>query len=380
MNAFRRVLGGTSAVFATALATGFLLLGTTAARADPQHDRYQQHNLVSDGFVHADHLDPNLVNAWGIAFNPFGPAWIADNGTGVSTLYDGSGIAQPTPPLIVTIPPAAGADSANPTGIVFNGSPGFVVTKGGKSASAKFLFVTEDGVLAGWSPTVDATNAVLVKDNSPSGAVYKGLALSAGGSGALLYASDFHNGKIEVWDSNFASVALPAGAFADPAIPAGFGPFGIQAISGNVYVTYAKQDADRHDDVKGKGLGFVDVFDPNGNLIRRVVTRGRLNAPWGLALSPAGFGELGDSLLVGNFGDGHINAFDLATGEFVSEMKGTDGKPVVIDGLWGLAFGNGFANQPVNTLFFTAGPDGEAHGLYGRLDHLPRKGNGHGDD
>jgi len=384
MNASRKTRGRSLARLAMALATGVALLGATAVRADPQGDRYQQHNLVSDGGVTADHPDANLVNAWGVAFNPFGPVWIADNGAGVSTLYDGNGVAQPLPPqgpLIVTIPPAAGADSANPTGVVFNGSALFVVTGAdGKSGAAKFIFATEDGVIAGWSPTVDATNAILVKDNSPSGAVYKGLTLSAGGNGALLYATDFHNGKIDVWDGNFMPVALPAGAFVDRGIPSGFGPFGIQAINGNIYVTYAKQDADRHDDVKGKGLGFVDVFDPNGNLIRRVVTRGRLNAPWGLALAPAGFGELGDSLLVGNFGDGHINAYDLATGEFVSEMKGSDGRPIAIDGLWGLAFGNGFLNQPVNTLFFTAGPADEEHGLYGRLDLIAHQGRGNGRD
>ena len=184
----------------------------------------------------------------------------------------------------------------------------------------------------------------------------------------------FTTRRIAVWDSKFAPASLAAGAFTDPSIPAGFGPFGIQAIGGNLYVTYAKQDADRHDDVKGQGLGFVDVFDPNGNLLRRVATRGKLNAPWGLALAPAGFGELGDTLLVGNFGDGRINAFDLGAGELISQLKGADGKPVVIDGLWGLAFGNGFAQQPVNTLFFTAGPDDEAHGLYGRLDLLSAPG------
>jgi len=383
MNPFRTVPRLTFGGLAIALVAGIMLLGSAAVRADSPEDRYQQRNLVSDGFLPADHTDSNLVNAWGIAFNPFGPVWIADNGMGVATLYDGNGVAQPLPPmgpLIVAIPPAAGADSANPTGIVFNGSPGFVVKEGDKSGPALFMFVTEDGVLAGWNPGVDRTHAILVKDNSPSGAVYKGLALSAGGNGALLYATDFHNTRIDVWDSNFMPAPLAAGAFSDPMIPAGFGPFGIQAIGGNLYVTYAKQDADRHDDVKGKGLGFVDVFDPNGNLLRRVATRGHLNAPWGLALAPAGFGELGDTLLVGNFGDGHINAFDIGTGQFISQLKGADGKPVVIDGLWGLAFGNGFAQQPVNTLFFTAGPDDEAHGLYGRLDLLPRKAPGHAGD
>jgi uncharacterized protein (TIGR03118 family) len=213
-----------------------------------------------------------------------------------------------------------------------------------------------------------------------AGAQYKGLALSAGGNGQLLYATDFHNGKIDVWNSSFAPVTLPAGAFSDPKIPAGFAPFGIQAINGNLYVTYAKQDADRHDDVAGKGLGYVDVFDPNGQLLDRFVSKGPLNAPWGLALAPAGFGEFSNTLLVGNFGDGRINAFDLVSGKHLGALKGADGKALAIDGLWGLAFGNGLNDQPVNTLFFTSGPDDEEHGLYGRIDALPEPGHGHGHD
>ncbi|MGE5088337.1 MAG: TIGR03118 family protein, partial [Candidatus Levyibacteriota bacterium] len=324
--------------WAMAAATVLALSMPSAARADSE-GRYQQHNLVSDGFIAADQTDPNLVNPWGIAFNPFGPVWIADNGSGKSTLYNGAGTPQA---LVVTIPPAAGAAGGNPTGVVFNASSGFAVTSDPTSA-AKFIFATEDGVIAGWNPAVDKTNAILVVDNSATtGAVYKGLALSAGGSGSLLYATDFHNNRIDVWDSTFAPVTLPAGAFTDPAIPPGFAPFGIQAINGDIYVTYAKQDAARHDDVKGMGLGYVDVYDPNGALIERVASRGKLNAPWGIALAPAGFGEFRNTLLIGNFGDGHINAFDPATGESYGQLRGTNGKPIAIDGLWGMAFGNGF--------------------------------------
>jgi uncharacterized protein (TIGR03118 family) len=376
MKVMARRSSGKFARQATAWVTAIGLATATAAWADPG-GRYQQHNLVSDGFVAADHADANLVNAWGIAFNPFGPVWIADNGTGLSTLYNGAGVPQA---LVVTIPPAAGAAAGNPTGIVFNGSAGFVVSNGAASGPAKFLFATEDGVIAGWNPAVDATHALLVLDNSASGAIYKGLALGAGGSGSLLYATDFHNSKIDVWDASFAPVALPAGAFTDPHIPHGFAPFGIQVINGNVYVTYAKQDADAHDDVQGKGLGYVDVYDPNGVLLDRVASKGRLNAPWGLALAPAGFGMAGNSLLVGNFGDGRINVFDLATDEPLGQLKGMDGHPLAIDGLWGLAFGNGFADQSVNSLFFTAGPGDEAHGLYGRIDPLPGDEHGHGHD
>ena len=357
MNGNRSTSAGSSTLVAMALAAAAVLSASPPANADPS-SRYQQHNLVTDGFVAADHTDSHLVNPWGIAFNPFGPVWIANNGSGFSTLYDGAGAPQS---LIVTIPPAAGAQSGNPTGIVFNGSNGFVVPVGGNSGPAKFIFATEDGVIAAWNPAVDANHALVVEDNSAtSDAVYKGLALSAGGNGSLLYAADFHNNKIEVWDSVFAPVTLPAGAFTDPTIPSGFAPFGIQAINGNIYVTYAKQDAAKHDDVEGVGLGYVDVFDPNGNLLDRVASKGRLNAPWGLALAPAGFGEFSNTLLVGNFRDGRINAYDLATGQFYGQLRGMDGKPIAIDGLWGIAFGNGFVNQPVNTLFFTAGSNGEA--------------------
>jgi uncharacterized protein (TIGR03118 family) len=332
---------------------------------------YQAHSLVSDGFVAADHVDPNLVNAWGIAFNATGPVWISDNGANVSTLYDGQGKAITHPvnnvpvPLVVQIPGAGGNGAAGPpTGIVFNGSTAFEVTKGNPS---RFIFATEDGVISGWSPTVDLTHAVAMVDNSPGGAVYKGLALSAGGSGQLLYATDFHNARVDVFDSKFAPVTSDGG-FTDVNLPAGFAPFGIQAIAGDIYVTYAKQDDARHDDVKGAGLGFVDVFDGNGHLIHRLVSRGKLNAPWGLAQAPAGFGRFGGRLLVGNFGDGTINAYDLASGQFVGRLRDAAHAAIRIDGLWGIAFGNGFLGQSIDALYFTAGPDGEAHGQYGRID------------
>jgi uncharacterized protein (TIGR03118 family) len=336
-------------------------------------DFYRQHNLVSDGAFSADHTDPNLVNAWGIAFNPFGVVWVADNGTGASTLYDGAGVAQS---LVVQIPSPGKADGGNPTGMVFNASPGFAIAKGGAlsgaSSPSRFLFATEDGIIAGWAPAIDATHAITVVDHSgKDGAVYKGLALSAGGKGSLLYAADFHNNRIDVFDQSFKPATLASGAFSDPSLPAGFAPFGIHAIGGNIYVTYAMQDADRHDDVAGKGLGFVNVFDPNGHLIRRLVSHGALNSPWGVALAPAGFGKFSGRLLVGNFGDGLINAYDLANGHFVGKLRMGDRQPVHIEGLWALAFGNGFLDQSVNSLFFSAGPGDEKHGLYGRLEVAP---------
>ncbi|MET3132091.1 uncharacterized protein (TIGR03118 family) [Oxalobacteraceae bacterium GrIS 1.11] len=347
-----------------------LALAAGAAPAALAGDFYQQRNLVSDGFMAAANNDPHLINAWGLAFNPFGAVWVADNGTGLSSLYDGAGKPQA---LLVQIPAPAGAGGHGaPTGTVFNASTGFVVTSGGVSGPSRFIFATEDGVIAGWAPAVDGSHAIRAVDNSASsGAVYKGLALGAGGSGALLYATDFHNNKIDVFDQAFKPVPLALGAFSDPALPLGYAPFGIQAINGDLYVSYARQDGAKHDDVKGKGLGFLDVFDPNGRLIRRLVSRGDLNAPWGMALAPAGFGKFGNRLLVGNFGDGMINAYDLVTGQFAGRLKAADRRPLRIDGLWGLAFGNGFLSQPVDTLYFAAGPGDEQHGLYGRIDALP---------
>jgi uncharacterized protein (TIGR03118 family) len=348
-----------------ACVAGFLTL--TAVSQASAGDFYHRRNLVSDSAaVPAEQRDPNLVNAWGLAFNPYGVAWVADNHTGLATLYNGNGNPQP---LVVTIPGPAGA-TGSPTGTVFYGGPAFVVAKGATSGPSRFLFASEDGGIAGWAPSVDATHAIRVIDNSAGNAVYKGIALSGNGHGTLLYATDFHNGKVDVYDSNFKPVYL-SGHFHDSQIPAGFAPFGIQNVGGDLYVTYAKQDAQRMDDVPGRGLGFVDVFDPDGHLLRRLVTGGALNAPWGIALAPASFGRFSNRLLVGNFGDGLINAYDPATGAWLGRLKEPHSKAIHIDGLWGIAFGNGLNDQPVDTLFFAAGPDDENHGLYGRIDVVP---------
>jgi uncharacterized protein (TIGR03118 family) len=363
-----------------ALALGLALscvIGASAANDHSSHAFYTAHNLVSDGTVAADHVDPNLINAWGVAFNPFGFVWVANNATGTSTLYDGAGVAQS---LVVQIPTATTAGGGPATGIVFNASSGFVVKNATTSGAGRFIFATEGGVIAAWSPTVDATHAVRAVDNSANGAIYKGLALSAGGSGQLLYATDFHNARIDVFDATFTPVTLPPGRFTDPRIPSDYAPFGIQAINGDIFVTYAKQDADKHDNVNGPGLGYVDVYDPNGVLLDRVATHGALNAPWGVTLAPAGFGEFSNSLLIGNFGDGRINAYSLKNYNFRGNLRDQNNHSIVIDGLWGLAFGNGFANQPVNTLFFAAGPNDEANGLYGRIDASALSGGGDSDD
>ena len=347
-----------SALMAVCLVAVLGVSGTALAQ------RYSQTNLVSDTPGVAAITDPNLVNPWGISFSSSSPFWIADNGTGLSTLYKGDGSIIP---LVVTIPPPNGStDTSTPTGTVFNGTPNFVVTENGVSGPGVFLFATEDGTISGWNPSVDLHNAVLVVDNSALGAVYKGLASANTAKGSFLYVTNFHDGSVEMYDTNFQLVKT----FTDTDVPAGFAPFGIRNIKGKLYVTFAKQDAEKHDDAAGNGRGFVDVFDIHGNKLSRLVSHGPLNSPWGLALAPANFGQFSNALLVGNFGNGRINAFDPATGTFLGPLLDWKGKALWIDGLWAIAFGNGKAAGPRNALFFTAGPDGEAHGLFGELQAI----------
>ena len=332
---------------------------------------FQETALVSNLTGKAPVTDINLLNPWGIAHSPSSPWWVSNNHSGTSTLYNGSGQPFPLPPngpLIVTIPPPLGSDpgtSASPTGIVFNPTTAFVVTSGSTSGAAAFIFATEDGTVSGWNPTVDPTNAVLAVDNSAEGAVYKGLALGTSAGQNFIYASNFSAGTVDVFDGGF----LPAmsGSFVDSTIPAGFAPFGIQNINGDIFVTYAKQDEDKMDDVAGLGNGYVDVYDTSGNLIRRFASQGQLNSPWGVVLAPASFGRFGGALLVGNFGDGRLNAFDPNMGTFLGQINQPNGGSLVIEGLWGLGFGNGGNAGSVDTLYFTAGPDDEANGVFGTL-------------
>ena len=316
-------------------------------------------NLVSDQPGVAPTTDPNLVNAWGLTSTATSPWWVSDNGKDVSTLYraDGSKVAL-----------TVGVASA-PTGAVANPGTSFAVTNGTTKAAAVFLFSTEDGTILGWNPTVAPTTAEVAVPNT-DGAVYKGLAVATTAGGDRLYATDFHNGRVDEFDGTFTNVTAP-GAFVDPRIPRGYAPFGIQNVAGNIAVTYAKQDADRHDDVAGQGHGFVDIFDTNGTLLDRVAKRGQLNSPWGLAMAPDGFGNLGGDLLVGNFGDGQVNAFEPRSNgkfKFDGQLRTDKRKVLAIDGLWALQFGKGAANNgPATTLFFTAGPNGESHGLFGTI-------------
>jgi uncharacterized protein (TIGR03118 family) len=331
---------------------------------------YVATNLVSDlsaanNIYGSSSNDARLINAWGVAFNPSGFVWVANNGSSTSTLYDGNGAPQS---LIVSIPPGA-SGNAMPTGIVFNGHQDFMVTANGMSGASAFIFAGQAGTLSGWSPGVDMTHAVTVFDGGPAGTVYTGLALASQGASDFLYAADFHHATVDMFDSNFAKANV-AGSFVDQAMPAGYAPFGIQAIGGQIYVSYARQDAQGLKPVAGAGLGAVDVFDTSGHLVTRLVAPGgALNVPWGMAMAPADFGPFSNALLVANTGDGTISAFNPTTGAFMGTLSTSAGNAVMIDGLRGIAFGNGINSQPTNTLFFAAGPSGGTHGVYGRIDN-----------
>ena len=352
---------------ASLVATGlFGLSGVTPLSAQTQ---VVQTNLVSDGAVPAATIDPNLVNPWGLTHSPTSPFWISDNGAGVSTLYNGAGTKVP---LTVTIPPPTGSTgTAAPTGVVFNGNAGsFQVTSGGKTGTSAFIFSTEDGTISGWSPTVNGTQAILAADESGlgAGAVYKGLAIASTAGGNFIYATDFRNGLVEQFDSSFNLVR----SFTDAGVAPGFAPFGAQVLDGHLFVTYALQDAAKHDDVAGAGNGYVDIFNFDGTLFQRLVSQGgAVNSPWGLDIAPAGFGDAAGKLLVGNFGDGTISIFDLLTGNFMGKLLGQDGNPVDIDGLWALMNGNGGNAGDPSKVYFTAGLNGEQDGLFGSLSAVP---------
>jgi len=354
MRSSRIIRFGIVSVVAFAVLTALLVPATRVAADDHgDNNAYAVTALVSNNASLAPRVDPHLVNAWGLDAGPATPWWVSDNGVDLSTLYNAAGTK-----LGLEVSVAGG-----PTGLVFNGAPtSFLIG----DARARFIFSTEGGTIAGWSGTGPAKVMV---DSSGAGAVYKGLAIASTPSGPRLFATDFHNAHVDVVNDAWGVVNLP-GAFVDGRIPAGFAPFGIQTIGSRIFVTYAKQDAAAHDDVKGQGLGFVDAFDTAGNLLARVARHGQLNAPWGLAMAPAGFGRFSGDLLVGNFGDGQINAYREDDGRFehAGTLRTDDGKKLVIDGLWALEFGHGAPNNgPMTTLFFTAGPNGEADGLFGTI-------------
>jgi uncharacterized protein (TIGR03118 family) len=329
-----------------------MLAVASAAQAGDQHGNvYKKRNLVSDIPGVARITDPNLVNPWGMSAGPATPIWVADNGKDVSTLYSG-GIHHSIP---VTLPLVVGIPDGAPTGTVFNPTSGFALN----GAPAKFLFDSEAGTITAWNGGTVATTVA-----TTPGASYKGLALASKGNAAFLYAANFATGKVDVFDQNFMPATL-SGAFVDPNLPAGFAPFNVQELAGRIVVTYAKQGP-TGDDVAGPGNGYVDVFDTSGHLIKRLISQGKLNSPWGLVLAPRHFGAFSGDLLVGNFGDGAINAYDPRTGGFQGTLTNRDGNPIAIQGLWALRFGNGVTGTP-QTLLFTAGIGDEDHGLFGEI-------------
>ena len=333
-------------------------LAAGSASAGIQDDVFSVHDLVADGAGAAPAADTSLVNAWGLSAGPTTPWWSSNNGTNTSTLYNGGGAKQA---LTVSVP-------GGPTGTVFNAvATDFVVSQGGKSGTARFLFATEGGQILGWSPTVNAATAIAGADSSAGGAVYKGLAIAAD----RLYATDFHNGRVDVFDKSFAPVSLP---FQDPKLPKGYAPFGIQALAGSIFVTYAVQDAAKKDEVAGAGAGYVDQYTTDGQFVARVASGGRKNAPpnapWGLAIAPSSFGVFSGDVLIGNFGNGRISAYqDRGSGKWVykGQLRRGDQTLITVDGLWAIAFGNDAAAGPATSLYFTAGPGGEAHGRFGSI-------------
>jgi uncharacterized protein (TIGR03118 family) len=334
------------------------LLGAVALCLSPSISSalgaYSQTNLVSDIPGLASHTDPNLKNPWGISASATSPFWVSDAGTGVSTLYDSAGNINAR---VVTIP-GPGVGPSVPTGQIFNGTPSF--------NADNFVFASARGTITGWRAALGNTAEILV-NNSSVGASYLGLANGTTGGNNYLYAADFGRGEIDVFTGVSITATTLAGLFKDPLLPVGYSPFNIQNLGGSLYVTYALKGADGKD-AKGAGHGVVDKYDLNGNLVSRIASGGVLNSPWGVALAPSSFGAFANDLLVGNLGDGTINAFDPTTGAFVGTIQDGNGNPLVNDGLWGLQFGNGAA---AGTLFFAAGIQDETHGLFGAITPVP---------
>jgi len=355
---------------------------TVNAPTPPPPTAFVVKPLVADGAGVASNQDLSLVNPWGLVFAPNDAVWIANNGKDTSTLYDGNGVAQPmNQPLVVALPAAANGTAFQPTGIVaFTATTqfpnDFKVTSAGKSGQSLFIYSGLNGQLAGWSPAVSTTQAVSAY--AAADTCYRGLAIANNGTANFLYANDFVGAKIDVFDATFKKQSPSAFPFTDPNLPQNYAPFGIQALANGpngttqIYVSYAMSGTGANkgtcEDTRGAGFGMVDVFDANGKLVTELVkVGGLLNAPWGMALAPKDFGSLSGALLISNHADGRINGYDPINGNFIGTLQAGPG-PLAVDGLWGIAFGNDSLNQPHNTLFFTAGPNKAANGLYGRID------------
>jgi uncharacterized protein (TIGR03118 family) len=356
------------------VAFGLLLLPVVTTA---QH--YTQTNLVSDQMGVAAVHDPNLINPWGLTRSATSPWWVSDNNAGVSTLYTGAGAIVPINVTgTVTIPGPKGSDPtfvSAPTGIVFNGSPTDFLIGG---VPAHFIFVTEDGTISGWNSGKSAVRVVDHSDGgSAKGAVYKGATTALVDGNVFLYVTNFRSGKVEVYDTNFKRVHLSEEQFDDERIPRDFAPFNVQNIGGTLFVTYAMQDGAKHDSVPGDGLGFVELYEPTGRHIGHLQHGPWLDSPWGVVWTPRDFGRFSNSILVGNFGSGKIAAYNGFTREFIGFVKNPDNSVLSIDGLWALTFGNGATAGPATTLFFSAGPGGEQHGLFGTLTPVPAEQTGH---
>jgi uncharacterized protein (TIGR03118 family) len=356
-------------VMAMKRATVCLLLGLVPSLM-PAATGYLVRNLISDQSGVADFTDPNLVNAWGIAISAASPFWVCDGGSGLSTVYSASASAFSVTATKAALPPSGNGGNKVCTGIVANGANTTFLVGPAPGRSASFIFATEGGTISGWANAVDPLNAQIAIDNSAAGAVYKGLAMVTTPT-PLLFAANFKTGAIDVFDGTWKPVTMAAGAFTDPAIPAGFAPFNIQNLGGKLYVTYAKQSATKVFDAPGVGNGYVDVYDTSGKLLQHLAEKGTLNSPWGVQIAPATFGKLGGALLVGNFGDGLISAFDPTTGAFLGTLQDQTGKNIQIDGLWGLQFGNNGNGGDANSLYFAAGPSQQRHGLFGIIVSNP---------
>jgi len=348
--------------FCVIVGLALLLVSTAFAQHYMRTDLTTNSSNVSS----APNVDPNLVNAWGLTRATGSPWWISDNGTGLSTLYDATGAAQS---LVVTIPPPKGEKGPSaPTGTVFNYTTGFQVATGDP---AIFLFVTEDGTISGWNPNVNL-GAAIRKINRPLEAIYKGCALASTDLGPRLYATNFKSGNVEVYDGQFQRVWLDEERFHDPLLPPHYVPFGIQNVGGNIVVTFAQRNPGSKDENHGPGLGYVRVFDTDGRLLLRVQHGLFLNAPWGIALAPGDFGPFSHRLLIGNFGNGTIHAFNALTGKFVGTVQDPNHHHLVIDGLWALSFaGDSPKNGSATELYFTAGPNDESDGLFGKITATP---------
>lgn len=355
-----------AALYAAAISQAFAATPSTPSPANS----YLVHNLVSDLPDTADFLDPNLVNPWGLATTATSPFWIGNNGSGTSTLYGTTGAAVA---LVVTIPTTSGPTGGAVSGTIANTTTSFAVAPG---KAASFIFCTEDGTVSGWNSSVNPSAAIITVNNTSANSVFKGCVLGGTAAAPILYVTDFHNAVVDMFDGNFNPIAAPK-AFLDPSIPAGYAPFNIANFGGQIYVTYAKQDSAKHDDAPGAGNGYVDVFDASGNLVTQLISRGALNSPWGMQIAPATFGQFSGALLVANFGDGTINAFDPAKGTPLGTLNDSTGHTLTIPGLWGLLFGNGGKGGDTSTLYFTAGIPGpygdppETHGLFGSIQASP---------